>query len=479
MLASSGILGFVAVTGGLLHHKSGHEQRVKNSFEENIIIANSRSVLGNMSKYSNLFGEDLLRKILESQSRCSGIDIILQRIEDIVAFRPDENVDAYTSRLSRRVDERAISSFPILKEVDWEFLAKGFRDCSSAAEAADRARNAILRAFMVHAEFLELFTPHLPRVPRDVDGKLIPNKDAGCSPPALVSECRFPTEEDRQSALAALRTDGLVLIKSTIPPEMIESVRESLNIRSSFSLNPKRFDTREIHPEKIFEGDRAEDVSFHQLAPGRYSYQLRCSKLEQIVKPLHAGVMPIVWEHLLAQRSDTLLNRLLGFPPSSSGSPRVFLSDVSLIAADPLAVEDSWHATNGGSGVVVLVPLSPHEKDNANIRFLPGSQKAWDGLSGILQSFDRTLEMGGVTECPADCGDAIVMDARVMRMTGPNTWFNKSKVWVAFHYDFTDRPAPYQWLPRTLFMNALAVAMVHLDNLYRKLPPLSRPNPLE
>jgi hypothetical protein len=97
----------------------------------------------------------------------------------------------------------------------------------------------------------------------------------------------------------------------------------------------------------------------------------------------------------------------------------------------------------------------------------------WEGITGTVKAGDTILQCGGVQEIKADVGDVVMLDSRLMRMTTKNELFDRSKVWLAFHFDFTDTPAPQQWLPRTIFMNFLSVFFVKLDNWYKKLPPFS------
>ncbi len=430
--------------------------------------------------------EGFYDKLIQSQNRCSGIDLVLMKIDDLTTVVDDDTSETFVERV--RSAARGEDGLPITSCVDWDSLMNEIREKRLTVEqAANLIRESILKEAMEHGEFLDVFVPHLTRVPRDVDGKLIANLDAGCAPPTYILgnvEGFVPrvSSRSRSNAIDILKDRGFVTVKHAVDLGSIEKVREELNITTSFSgAKTKRFETRDTQPDQIFKGERADDVSYTQLASGRFSYQLRCSLLEKVVKPLHASVMPLVWEYLAKQRNDSLLNALLGDPVKKTIQkiPRVFLSSVSLICSDPLSGADSWHATNGGGGVVVLVPLSPFEERNGNTLVLPGTHKAWMGLRGIVSSAVTVLRSGGVYEIKADCGDAILMDGRLMRMTAKNELFNRSKVWLAFHYDFTDRPAPYQWLPRTLFMNALATAFVHMDNLYRKLPPLSHPNKLE
>jgi hypothetical protein len=147
----------------------------------------------------------------------------------------------------------------------------------------------------------------------------------------------------------------------------------------------------------------------------------------------------------------------------------VFLSSVSLVCSDPLAGKDSWHATNGSGGVVVMVPITPYEQKTGSMQILPGSHKSWSWPIGILKAIHTSIVTGGVAECTADIGDIVIMDGRLMRKTLSNEKFNISKCWLTFHYDFTDTPAPYQWLPTTLAQNAFANCTEYLLNLYRHL----------
>jgi hypothetical protein len=427
-------------------------------------------------------GNDLLTKYRGAQSRCSGVELFLQTVDDLTNASGITSTQSFLESLRRRILD-ASHLAPIVKGVDWDNYESQVRESKmSVDEAAHLARKSLLSAFHAHAEFIGLFAPHLHRIPRNADGKLIANKDSGCAPPDFALDGASSdglSKAEREAALSHLDTQGIVTIGHIIPLSDIEKVRNDLRIKSSYSVNQKPFDTRQTDPVEIFAGDRAEDVDFKLLASGRCWYQLRCSLLEAVVKPVHASVMPVVWEYLSRQRNDSFLNRLMGQDSKTGETPRVFLSEVALVCSDPLSGQDSWHATNGSSGVVVMVPLSPYQENNGNMVYLPGTHKAWGGLAGIVRAADTVLRGSGVNECNATCGDAVVMDARLMRMTLKNELFNRSKVWLAFHYDFTDKPAPGQWLTRTLFMNALSVMMVHMDNLYRKLPPISPPNKLE
>ena len=470
--------GLIVASVGLMQHKlQSGKDRLQYSRVEYIPVEGVES-----GPLFSWLDPTVLHKLQEAQTRCSGVDLFLMLVNDITSTGGTLDTEDFIARLRMRVSE-ASQTAPLVSRVDWDFYESQVRNEKMSIETAARlARQSLISVFMEHGEFISLFTPHLTRVPRNADGKLIPNKDAGCAPADFIFNSAMVqqlSQDQRHSAVRNLEAQGIVTLANIVPLNLVERVRNDLRIKSSYSPNQKRFDTRETNPEEIFAGDRAEDVDFKLLASGRYWYQLRCSPLESLVKPIHASVMPVVWEYLARQRTDSYLNRLVGQESKTGKHPRVFLSEVALVCADPLSGSDSWHATNGSGGVVVMVPLSPFEESNGNMVYLPGSHKAWRGPGGILRTADTVLKAGGVNECTATCGDAVVLDARLMRMTLKNELFNRSKVWVAFHYDFNDRPAPGQWLPRTLFMNALSVVLVHMDNLYRKLPPISPPNKLE
>ena len=417
-----------------------------------------------------------------AQAWCSGIDLVIQTLDNLTQVQAQESTASFIERCRKQAANLA-AIFPLVKQIDWDAMDT---DKLSPEEAANFIRQAILKQVIENAEFMDVFLNHLSRVPRDIDGKLLPNMDAGCSPPEFIlgdvaKSIPLIAPSTQSAAVQELTDRGLVIVKNAVNLDAVEEARAKLRLRSSYSVNgSRRFETRETLPEEMFKDDRSVDVSYTQLASGRFAYELRCSKLESAVKPLHSSVMPVVWDYLAKQRDDSLLNCLLGQCKSANRSiPRVFMSSIALVCSDPLSGSDSWHATNGGSGVVVLVPLTPYEDKNGNTLVLPGSHKSWNGLGGIAHGAETVLRSGGVMEIKADCGDAVIMDARLMRMTLRNELFNRSRVWLAFHYDFTDRPAPHQWLPRTLFMNALAAVYVRMDRLYRKLPPLSPPKKVE
>jgi hypothetical protein len=318
---------------------------------------------------------------------------------------------------------------------------------------------------------LDLFSPHVPRVPRDVDGKLIANKDAGCAPPSVLDgEPCVVSSLLTDQALTQLDDYGFALIRNVVSLSSIRQLRADLRIKSSYMTSgSSEFTTRDTDPEVMFSDERAKDVSYTQLASGRYAYQLRCSELENVVKPIHAVVMPIVWEFLAREREEGL-PAVLATGDTSKPPARVFLSSVSLVCSDPLSGEDSWHGPSGGGGVSVLIPLTPAEPGTGGISLIPASHKSWDWPVGITRSLDFFLREGGAVDVDFDCGDILVVSGKTMRRTLRNTKYNKSKIWIAFQYDWVDKPAPYQWLPTTLVQNAIAAGFVRMDRLYKRLP---------
>ena len=458
------------MTSGLVVHKS-RVQSESGGFFHNHANKPSETRSGPtwLREAALSVGDDTFAKISDSQKRCSGVEFIIQLIDDVTS--PSKQTDIPTFTQSLRQTIISYKSFSFAKSLDLDELESSMRDAKSIESAVKIARFTLLKAFMDHAEFLDLFTPHLTRVPRDADGRLISNKDAGCSPPWDLDSSSRMSKADRESCLKELDSTGMALIQNLMPESEIDSVRSLLRIKTSYGLNSKPFETRETVPDDIFEGDRSRDVSYTQLASGRFAYQLRCSALEPVVKDIHRSVMPIVWEYLYAQRKDTLLTQMTGEysdPRKSVG--RVFLSSVSLVCADPLAGKDSWHATNGAGGVVVIVPLTPYEEKSGSLVLLPGSHKSWSWPRGVLEAISKILEFGGPAECIADIGDVFVMDGRVMRKNIANEKFNKSKIFLAFHYDFTDQPPPYQWLTTTLAQNAIAHFMERIARIYPKVP---------
>ena len=460
--------GFSIVTFGLLVHKSRNTSEDGNFFDRhNIIARNPFHCYSWLNPVSRSLGTDVLGKISDCQKRCSGVEYIIGLIEDLTDFTRfrDRQIFIQYVRDSLSSD----TQYSWTKQLDLDALESAMNQAPSAEVAANVAREVLLRSFIEHAEFINLFAPHLVRVPRDVDGRLIPNKDAGCSPPWDREYSRLPKPLLDESVQQLSKT-GILLVNNIVDKSEIESVRDNLRIKTSYGSNTKPFETRETVPEHMFEGDRSEDVSYTQLASGRFSYQLRCSKLEPMITQIHRSVMPIVWRYLYLQRPDSLLNQMTEESASSSG--RVFLSSVSLVCADPLAGKDSWHANNGAGGVVVMVPLTPFEEKTGSLVVIPGSHKSWTWPRGILDAIHTMLVSGGPTQVTADIGDVFIMDGRIMRKNLPNEKFNKSKIHLAFHYDFTDKPAPSQWLTTTLAQNALAYSMEKMAQYYPRIPKL-------
>jgi len=460
------ISGFTIVASGLSFHKS------RNSQEKGRFFANhAHSVPSDMLRIptwlisaANLVGSDIYSKLEDSQKRCTGIELIVQMIEDITLPPATvKTVHEYVAFLENQV--RSVRSQ--YKSMDYEALGVA----KSVETAIQIAQSILLKSFMEHGEFLDIFTPHLNRVPRDIDGKLIPNKDAGCCPPRGWITM---VKEEREKLLTKLNSHGIVLLKGLVTDSEIAQVRSDLRIQTSYSATSSStlpFVTRSTDPEKIFESDRSDDVSYTQLSSGRYAYQLRCSKLEPIVKSIHRSVMPIVWEYLSQQSRDrpSILNSILGDEIGDIKN-RVFLSSVSLVCADPLAGKDSWHANNGSGGVVVIVPLTPYEEKTGSTMVIPGSHKSWSWPRRIMHAIDTALLTGGPAECTATTGDIMILDGRVMRKNLANEKYDRSKIFIAFHYDFTATPPPYQWLPTTLIQNSIANITEWMVTVYARIP---------
>jgi len=249
--------------------------------------------------------------------------------------------------------------------------------------------------------------------------------------------CRLDAEE-WAAAAQALDDHGVTLLQTLLPLSKVHELRERLHVHGSALDNTKKNSTasgvaavREYDCSPLQEEDP--DLEPIQSTPGRRHFYLRGRLLEEAVKHVQTGAMPLVWEYLSRVAPD----------PSFPSRRRPYISEVQLIVSDPCAVDQFWHVDNTAPGLTLLVPLTPVPAELGPTLFLPGSHHLFEERTGRfsrLRNFlASVLASDGVTVGAMGPGDALVYDSRIVHRGAANRKYNRTRVALIFRYDF-ERP---------------------------------------
>ena len=329
-----------------------------------------------------------------------------------------------------------------------------------------------LRAALKKWESLKIDQPHLRRVLRDENGKLIYGCDAGTAPPTMFSD-RRPTIPIDQ-AVNALETDGLVLLKSVIPLSEVENARKSLGIKRNYlGEGTSNFHTRAVPVDDLAASHP--DAELDDVVYARPHVLLRNSPHESTMLSLAESAMPVVWEALRRQRNDTLLAEMDRFEPipesrANDTIPRPYISDVQMVCAHSCAAKMPWSCDNGNGGLTVIIPLTAHTEEHGAHLFLPGTHRLRDGPMGWLYGLTRSLQYKGATEYVPQPGDVIVCDGRLMKRERANGSFHLCEAAVVVRFDFSDAKPPGQNPFSATGYNAIAGLIDFCGWIYQRVP---------
>jgi len=288
------------------------------------------------------------------------------------------------------------------------------------------------------------------------------------NPEELQAVPHHPGSAQWGPALDALQEHGLVILKNFLPkPQVLELRQQLCMVPSVLDVKSQRkFEgagaIREYDTEPLEEADP--ELQYIYTSIGRRSFILRGRQLEEVVREVQAGALPLVWEHLMAESPS----------PSASSSPprRPYVSEVQLLVTEPGALDQFWHIDNAARGLTLFVPLTPLQEDMGPNLFVPGSHHFFEherGKADRVQSCASSLLAGqNVTKATMVPGDALLYDSRVIHRGDRNRRYDRTGIALVFRYDF-ERPPGYG-ATGTLLVAGAGRFLSGIMSVYSKLP---------
>lgn len=274
-------------------------------------------------------------------------------------------------------------------------------------------------------------------------------RDCGCEVPLCLLEtdqassyqqlqCLAPAESAK--AVDAMSEHGFALLKSFLSRGRIDAMRETLQMKVS-ALDFSRSGKGKVPPVREYDmswiQEKDEDLEPHMSTMGRRHLYLRDRFLEEVVRDVQAGLMPLVWDYLEKAAGAC------GMRPGQ----RPYLSEVQLLVTDPCAVGQFFHVDNVQPGITVMVPLTNVPAEIGPTCFLPGSHHLVGptpgqdpGFFSRLSAFTSSaFSTDGVTVGAMSAGDALIYDSRMLHYGAANKLYDRTRVALVFRYDF-ERP---------------------------------------
>eukprot|EP00927_Polykrikos_kofoidii_P087094 TRINITY_DN9953_c0_g3_i1.p1 TRINITY_DN9953_c0_g3~~TRINITY_DN9953_c0_g3_i1.p1 ORF type:complete len:504 (-),score=98.24 TRINITY_DN9953_c0_g3_i1:245-1756(-) len=280
--------------------------------------------------------------------------------------------------------------------------------------------------------------------------------------------------EDWEAAATALEAHGVVRLRQMVPVKLVEALRDLLGVQASV-LDKRRADDQGLAPVRLYHTASVKELDPElepvTSSPGRRHYHLRGSKLEEAVRHLQAGAMPLVWEHLMRTASAVGV---------ASGGSLPYLSEVQLIVSEPCAADQFWHIDNKAGGITVFVPLTAVPEDMGPTHFLPGSHHFFEPQRSQLSRFgacaESLLSSEGVAIGAMQAGDALIYDSRIIHRGAANRRYDRTRMALIYRFDF-ERPPGIGALG-TQFVAWTGGALAKLQRLYVALPGASPSSPV-
>lgn len=298
-------------------------------------------------------------------------------------------------------------------------------------------------------------------------------RDVGCEVPLCLlrekgdDELQSLGPEEWAGAANALETHGVALLHTLVPLSQVSALRNRLNVVASALDTSRAGNTsqtlvpiREYDCSPLLEEDP--ELMFVTSTSGRRHFSLRGRLLEDVVRQVQAGAMPLVWEHLDRVAAASSL------PPRR----RPYVSEVQLIISDPCAEDQFWHVDNTAPGLTLFVPLTDVPVEMGPTLFLPGShhlfQQELGRFTRVRSFLASTLASDGVAVGAMGPGDALVYDSRIVHRGAANRKYNRTRVALIFRYDF-ERP-PGMGPVGTQIMSWAGNALSCFQSFYATLP---------
>lgn len=192
---------------------------------------------------------------------------------------------------------------------------------------------------------------------------------------------------------------------------------------------------------------------------GRKHIYLRERALEEAVSFVQAGVMPLVWEHLIRA-------------PAAAAGKKAYVSEVQLLVTDPCAADQYWHIDNRSHGLTLVVPLTTVPANLGASLFIPGSHHLFQTDQGRVtrwKSFlSSVLGSDGPLVTPMLAGDALLYDSRCIHRGTVNRRYDRSSVALVFRYDYERPPGLGMFMAQFLSWSGNTLSVLH--RFYSLLP---------
>lgn len=305
-------------------------------------------------------------------------------------------------------------------------------------------------------------------------------QDVGSSAPSYLdqpADAPRLDEEGLSSALAILRSDGVVTVAGAVSEAAIVELRRHLKVLGGGGplACPSEVRTSEIMAAAIGCSVPLEPTS------GRRHFLLRGTQLaEQEITPLLASLMPLVYRYFAAERPSAppgcWLNQAPGAPlRRREDVPHLFLSECQLLVSDPGAVSQIWHRDNRQAGLTIILPVTDVDKQVGPTHFLPGTHFLVRGLQGWPLCFASLRRSNGaLMAAPLKPGEALIYDARTLHRGLGNSAYDRCRVVVVLRVDYNDTPPPGETLAQTLQARIIGRMLQGWGTLYSSLPAPAR-----
>ncbi|KAF4691855.1 hypothetical protein FOZ63_004951 [Perkinsus olseni] len=452
---------------------------------------------------------DLLMRVRKANMVCGGCEAqmlkaerVLHMVANAIVSRGEEDSGPALSLAERVLSRAAVSDFPLLTAIRWDKVKRESR--GEGIEIYD----LLVRRWSEN----RVFDPIFRRVPRSIDGSVMYGYDVGSPVPNILTQpvpegTRTLDAHEEQKALELLKDDGFVRVSNLIDLDVIKSVRDKLHVKCPKVYQRgeewEEMTTQEVDTEDVEEGD--EECFVVDSANGRRHYLIRRSQYEALAHGVLRGIMPLIYRYMEAERSDTLLAKGSDAPKDAttplkdilpevqpvikddgsgpdlipSVAPRLYISDMQMVVANPVAQGQFWHLDNGAGGLTVVVPLTLDDEMLGPLMVLPGSHHVagknatdwwWTRALKVFKGALTSSGPDGNTSITYDLGDAIIYSGKMIKRERGNRKYNRSKVYLVWRFDFTDTPPPGQNVFQTVWYDICGYFLDHLKKFYFWMP---------
>ncbi|EKX74097.1 conserved hypothetical protein [Theileria equi strain WA] len=251
--------------------------------------------------------------------------------------------------------------------------------------------------------------------------------DSSISDPYDISYIpdQIPSTESLYSINQSLVTHGVAVVRKVFTREQIKQIKKMLHIKTTLARETA-FKILEVDP----------NVSAMKYSRGRIHCILRGTSFNELISPLQAFWMPIVYYNMKTNRYNLRM-----------------LMQTHL---DTLSYAEPWHRSNRRFGLNVVVPLDDIDVNGGRIQFLTGTQ----GDSN--KNFAYEIGPSGVD---LEVGDILIYNSSILHRNTINET-NVCRSMLIFTYDHTDTPPPGQGTTRSIFDKFYGNFVVGINKMF-------------